>query len=138
MKTSPDFNEGDRLLSQMTLEKMMETIFEETALSIADGTQPMFSLTLGKSKGWFSRNLIQCFLLDLHLELKKRNDTIDSYGSKHVRKGKLVLPIRAAGVGTGAAGVNGHALPAAAAGTHECDGVGVSESDAVDGKGGAA
>lgn len=123
MKASPDFNEGDQLLHRMPLAKMMETIFEETALAVADSTQPMFSLSIGSRRGFFSRNLIQCFILDLHLELKKRDDTIKEYGSKHVRNGKLVLPLAAVG-SCGAAPLL-------------CDGVGVSEAGKVDGEGGA-
>jgi hypothetical protein len=116
--------EGDQLLHRMPLAKMMETVFEETAMAVADSTQPMFSLSIGSRRGFFSRNLVQCFILDLHLELKKRDDKIKEYGYKHVRNGKLVLPLAAAGGGAGA--------------SHLVDGVGVCEEDAAAGEGGAA
>jgi len=87
--------EGDRLLEQMTPEKMMECIFDETGLTVADGTQPIFQLNLGKSKLFFSRNLIQCFILDLHQQLAKRNDTIDAPKTNYINNGKLRLPTAA-------------------------------------------
>lgn len=114
---------GDLLLSQMTLAKMMETLFNETGLTLADGNQPLIRLELCGHSLYYTRNLIQCLLLDLHQELGKRDVTIKEYGTQHVRNGKLVLPLAAVGVVGGAAFL--------------VDGVGVSDGSAVEDEGGA-
>lgn len=124
MKASPDFYEGDVMLRQLPLERMMEVLFYESGLEKPDGNQPGFTLSIGKETRWFTRNLAQCFILELHLLLKQRQQGIS--GIDHVvvvnGKPKLRLPV---------AGATGAAANCGGAASMLVDGVGVGCPDAT-------
>lgn len=123
MKPFPDFYTGDVLLRHLTLVQMMNVLFEESGLDNPDGNQPGFTLELGGRRKWFTRNLLQCYLLELELLLKQREQSSVTPAFVVEVNGKKKISLAAA---AGAGGA-----------VHTVDGAGYCPEDAVGEEGGA-
>lgn len=138
MNPSPDFYDDDHALEMMPPHSLMEILFEETGLTQPDAKEPLIQITLQGRQKWFTRNLVQCYLSELHHLLARRHSLFLGSDLLVVVNGKPKLRLPNVQPKSTATGRKGDDIPlsngATTAGqgmTLPCDGVGYSKPDAT-------
>ena len=94
----------------MSAVEAFQCLFNESGLAKPDTSQPVIMLQMAGETRWFTRNLIQCFILEVQLDLEQRKRQAIETPICYVQNGKLRLPGVKGGGNGGASSSGGAAL----------------------------